>query len=51
LPSFSDGALLFLQLRLVSLNSTQPEIIKNGSRLAIVLTGSALFTGDAGVEK
>jgi len=48
LPSFSDGALLFLQHQISKFELYQPENKKNGSRLAIVLNGSALFTGDAG---
>jgi len=41
LPRVSDGALLFLQ---TLLSKMKPE----GSRIAIVLNGSPLFTGDAG---
>lgn len=47
LPRISDGQLLFLQ-HLVS--KMKPVTIDNpkGSRLAIIMNGSPLFTGDAG---
>ena len=44
LPRISDGQLLFLQHMLSKMNP--PE--KGGSRVAIVMNGSPLFTGDAG---
>ncbi len=43
-PRISDGQLLFLQHMLNRMNP--PE--ENGSRVAIVMNGSPLFTGDAG---
>ncbi len=43
-PRVSDGQLLFLQHMLSRMNS--PE--QGGSRAAIVMNGSPLFTGDAG---
>jgi type I restriction enzyme M protein len=44
LPRISDGQLLFLQHMLSRMNS--PE--DGGGRVAIVMNGSPLFTGDAG---
>ena len=44
LPRISDGQLLFLQHMLSRMQ--EPE--KGGSRVAIVMNGSPLFTGDAG---
>src|SRR5207247_6615647 len=44
LPRISDGQLLFLQHMLARMQD--PE--KGGSRVAIVMNGSPLFTGDAG---
>ncbi len=44
LPRISDGQLLFLQHMLSHM--TPPE--KGGGRVAIVMNGSPLFTGDAG---
>ncbi|MBN2251337.1 MAG: N-6 DNA methylase [Candidatus Altiarchaeota archaeon] len=43
-PRISDGQLLFLQHMLARMK--QPE--EGGSRVAIVMNGSPLFTGDAG---
>ena len=43
-PRISDGQLLFLQHMLSRMN--KPE--QGGSRVAIVMNGSPLFTGDAG---
>lgn len=43
-PRISDGQLLFLQQMLARMK--QPE--EGGSRVAIVMNGSPLFTGDAG---
>jgi len=45
-PSISDGQLLFLQHMLSKM--IPRENGKGGSRIAIVLNGSPLFTGDAG---
>ena len=44
LPRISDGQLLFLQ----HLLSRMKEPTEGGSRVAIVMNGSPLFTGDAG---
>ena len=44
LPRISDGQLLFLQQMLSRMKEPQ----KGGSRVAIVMNGSPLFTGDAG---
>jgi type I restriction enzyme M protein len=44
LPRISDGQLLFLQ----QMFSRMKEPEKGGSRVAIVMNGSPLFTGDAG---
>jgi type I restriction enzyme M protein len=44
LPRISDGQLLFLQHML----SHMKEADKGGSRIAIIMNGSPLFTGDAG---
>lgn len=44
LPRISDGQLLFLQHMLSHMASTD----KGGGRVAIVMNGSPLFTGDAG---
>ncbi|MEL4897436.1 class I SAM-dependent DNA methyltransferase [Crocosphaera sp. Alani8] len=43
-PRISDGQLLFLQQMLSRMKSFESE----GSRVAIVMNGSPLFTGDAG---
>jgi type I restriction enzyme M protein len=43
-PRISDGQLLFLQHMLSRMKSPQ----EGGSRVAIVMNGSPLFTGDAG---
>jgi type I restriction enzyme M protein len=43
-PRISDGQLLFLQHMLARMQDTD----KGGSRIAIVMYGSPLFTGDAG---
>ena len=48
LPRVSDGALLFLQHMIAKFEPVQPERHQHGSRLAIVLSGSPLFTGGAG---
>jgi type I restriction enzyme M protein len=44
LPRISDGQLLFLQHMLGRMQATE----KGGGRIAIVMNGSPLFTGDAG---
>lgn len=46
-PCTSDGQLLFL-LHLISKMKPVTEENPNGSRLAIIMNGSPLFTGDAG---
>jgi type I restriction enzyme M protein len=45
-PRINDGSLLFLQHMLSKMKP--PEKLQGGSRIAIVLNGSPLFTGDAG---
>lgn len=47
LPRISDGQLLFLQ-HLVSKMKAVSEENPKGSRIAIIMNGSPLFTGDAG---
>ena len=48
LPRVNDGALLFLQHMLSKFEPVRPKEQKHGSRLAIVFSGSPLFTGGAG---
>ncbi len=48
LPRVNDGSLLFLQHMLDKFEPVCPAEHKHGSRLAIVLSGSPLFTGGAG---
>ena len=48
LPRVNDGSLLFLQHMISKFEPVQPEKKKYGSRLAIVFSGSPLFTGGAG---
>ena len=48
LPRVSDGSLLFLQHMWAKREPVRPEEHKHGSRLAIVFSGSPLFTGGAG---
>jgi len=48
LPRVNDGALLFLQHMTSKFEPVLPEQHKHGSRLAIVFSGSPLFTGGAG---
>jgi type I restriction enzyme M protein len=48
LPRVNDGALLFLQHMIDKFESVRPAQQKHGSRLAIVFSGSPLFTGGAG---
>lgn len=48
LPRVNDGSLLFLQHMISKFEPVQPIQQKYGSRLAIVFSGSPLFTGGAG---
>jgi len=48
LPRVNDGSLLFLQHMIDKFEPVRPEKHKHGSRLAIVFSGSPLFTGGAG---
>ena len=48
LPRVNDGALLFLQHMMAKFEPARPAEQKHGSRLAIVFSGSPLFTGGAG---
>jgi type I restriction enzyme M protein len=48
LPRVNDGSLLFLQHMISKFERVAPELQKYGSRLAIVFSGSPLFTGGAG---
>ncbi|MBI5488049.1 MAG: SAM-dependent DNA methyltransferase [Deltaproteobacteria bacterium] len=48
LPRISDGALLFLLHMLSKMKPVDAKTREGGSRIAIVLNGSPLFTGDAG---
>jgi type I restriction enzyme M protein len=48
LPRINDGALLFLQHMLAKMKPVEGKAGEGGSRIAIVLNGSPLFTGDAG---
>ena len=48
LPRVSDGSLLFLQHMIDKFEPLNPEERQHGSRLAIVFSGSPLFTGGAG---
>ncbi len=48
LPRVNDGSLLFLQHMLDKFEPVCPAEHKHGSRLAIVFSGSPLFTGSAG---
>ena len=48
LPRVSDGSLLFLQHMIDKFEPLCPEKRQHGSRLAIVFSGSPLFTGGAG---
>ncbi len=48
LPRINDGALLFLQHMIDKFEPVLPDKQKHGSRLAIVFSGSPLFTGGAG---
>jgi len=48
LPRVNDGSLLFLQHMIDKFEPVRPAEHKHGSRLAIVFSGSPLFTGGAG---
>ncbi len=53
LPRISDGSFLFIQhminkMKQVKDDAATPEIIEGGSRIAIILSGSPLFSGQAG---
>lgn len=48
LPRVNDGSLLFLQHMVDKFEPVRPAEQKHGSRLAIVFSGSPLFTGGAG---
>jgi type I restriction enzyme M protein len=48
LPRVNDGALLFLQHMWSKREDVNPKQRKEGSRLAIVFSGSPMFTGGAG---
>ena len=48
LPRVNDGSLLFLQHMVDKFELVRPAEHKHGSRLAIVFSGSPLFTGGAG---
>ena len=48
LPRVNDGSLLFLQHMMSKFEPLNPKEHKHGSRLAIVFSGSPLFTGGAG---
>ncbi len=48
LPRVNDGSLLFLQHMIAKFEPVRPAEQKHGSRLAIVFSGSPLFTGGAG---
>jgi type I restriction enzyme M protein len=48
LPRVNDGSLLFLQHMVSKFERVEPDKHKHGSRLAIVFSGSPLFTGGAG---
>lgn len=47
LPRVNDGSLLFLQHMISKFEPVRPAEHKHGSRLAIVFSGSPLFTGGA----
>ena len=53
LPRVSDGSFLFIQhmiskMKPVADNKEKKDIIEGGSRIAIILSGSPLFSGQAG---
>ncbi|OPX99205.1 MAG: Type I restriction enzyme EcoKI M protein [Syntrophorhabdus sp. PtaU1.Bin002] len=47
-PRVNDGSLLFLQHMIDKFEPVLPDQLKHGSRLAIVFSGSPLFSGGAG---
>ena len=51
LPRVNDGSLLFLQHMIDKFEPVRPAEHKHGSRLAIVFSGSPLFTGRAGFSE
>ena len=48
LPRVNDGSLLFVQHMMSKFEALDPAEQRDGSRMAIVLSGSPLFTGGAG---
>jgi type I restriction enzyme M protein len=48
LPRVNDGSFLFLQHMIHKFEPVLPDQLKHGSRLAIVFSGSPLFSGGAG---
>jgi type I restriction enzyme M protein len=53
LPRVSDGSFLFVQhliskMKAVKDDPTTPEIIEGGTRIAVLLSGSPMFSGQAG---
>ena len=48
LPRVNDGSMLFLQHMVHKFEPVRPAMHQHGSRLAIVFSGSPLFTGGAG---
>lgn len=47
-PRVNDGSLLFVQHMISKFEPVRPDERKHGSRMAVVLSGSPLFTGGAG---
>lgn len=47
-PRVNDGSLLFVQHMISKFEPVRPDEHKHGSRMAVVLSGSPLFTGGAG---
>ena len=47
-PRVNDGSLLFVQHMISKFEPVRPKEQKHGSRMAVVLSGSPLFTGGAG---
>jgi len=47
-PRVNDGSLLFVQHMISKFEPVRPAERKHGSRMAVVLSGSPLFTGGAG---
>jgi type I restriction enzyme M protein len=53
LPRVSDGSFLFIQhmiskMKPVKIDPNKPDLVEGGSRIAIILSGSPLFSGQAG---